>query len=157
MNKEFKALEKIANLPMTEQYKSDYKGGMTNCIVADNCGKEIKIIETALKRLEEIDNKPKVILGRTHGQTKSMIDYVCQNWKEVKITNLDDEKKLKAFEIIKKKNITPYEDVLQNGGYEDYLMFRNLCKQDLEENEILASKLLTKEEYELLKEVLLCR
>ena len=94
-----------------------------------NLGYLFDRVETELKRLEGIDNSPKIILGRHHGQTKSMIDYVCKNWKEVKITNLEDEKKLKALEIIKKKKWL-VEDIL-NAFFED------------------------KEQYDLLKEVLL--
>ena len=54
MSKGLKALEKIKNLPMKEQYKSDYNGGFTYCTVSDICGKEIKTIETATEALEII-------------------------------------------------------------------------------------------------------
>lgn len=63
------------------------------------------------------------------------------------------EKSLKALEIIKKKNIL-LSEIKDCTDYNDYLMWYNICKQDLEENEYLVSKLLTKEEFELLKEVL---
>ena len=63
------------------------------------------------------------------------------------------QKELKALEIIKTKNITPSE-ILACSSHFDYLMFRGICENDLEENESLASKELTKEEYDLLKEVL---
>lgn len=45
------ALNKIANIEMKEQYKVD-KGGFVYRVVNDECPKELKIIEKALKALE---------------------------------------------------------------------------------------------------------
>ena len=64
-----------------------------------------KTIETALKSYEELTSKPVILYERTHGSSQALIDYICKNHKEVKIINLEDEKKLKALEIIKEKRV----------------------------------------------------
>jgi len=63
--------------------------------------KDFNLIESTLKNYEELTSKPVILYGRTHGQTQATIDYICKNYKEVKITNLEDENKLKALDIIK--------------------------------------------------------
>lgn len=103
----------------------------------DRSGECLDIIESALKRLEEIDNKPVAFMVSSRGMENAIVKEISKH-KEIKITNLADQKKLKAFEIIKKKDIK----VAQYGDY--YLIDKhtNLLGQ------------LTKEEYELLKEIL---
>ncbi len=64
--------------------------------------KHIDIIRTALKNYAELTNKPVLYCGRTNEKTRAIIDAICKNYKEVKVTCLEDVKKLKAFEIIKK-------------------------------------------------------
>ena len=98
------------------------------------------IIETALKNYEELTSKPAILYGRTHGHSQALIDTICKNYKEVKIINLEDEKKLKALEIIKKRT-TPL--VIQKGQFY-FLEYDNTFQYYI-----------TKEEYDLLKEVLL--
>ncbi len=102
----------------------------------------IQAIETALKNYEELTSKPVILYGRTHGYTQSLIDYVCKNYKEVKITNLDDEKKLKAFEIIKDKKID-MGLLNETPNVEEY---NNWCSDEAQ---------LIPEEFDLLKEKLL--
>lgn len=87
-------------------------------------GNEIDIIETALKDYEKLKLKGDEIK-----------DYLYYSHKEF----LEDRKKLKALEIIKK--IFQY-DVEVNGN--------EIFEEEYEPNEVI-----TKEEYELLKEVLL--
>lgn len=105
-----------------------------------------EIVETALKNYEELTNTPPILCRRTQGGTQSIIDYICKNYKEVKITNLEDEKKLKALEIIKEKRVnifTFYECCSWHNpsNYNDSLGCPVNCE-------------LTQEEYDLLKEVL---
>ena len=104
----------------------------------------LEIIETKLQDYEELTNKPVILYGRTHGYTQALIDTICKNYKEVKITNLEDEKKIKALEIIKEKGII-LQFIKETYTVEQYNagVFGTLVKP------------LTQEEYELLKEVLL--
>lgn len=102
------------------------------------CEKEdFATIETALKNYQELIERPCVLVGRTSGHTKALIDVISKNYKEIKITNLEDEKKLKALEIIE-----PYCIVAKYPDDTYELAFcRKIC--------------IEKEEYDLLKEVLL--
>lgn len=106
------------------------------------------IIEKTLKDYEELTNKPVMLYGRTHGKTQALIDTVCKNYKDVKITNLEDEKKLKALEIIKNKMVDIH-NLIYSSNVEEYNKFA------MNYNQELCNTLLTQEEYELLKEVLL--
>lgn len=103
--------------------------------------KPLEVIETALKNYVEMTNTPPILLGKTHGYTQSIIDYICKNYKEVKITNLEDEKKTKAFEIIKKKRVN-IQALFYSSSCEDYNKHYNHYED------------LTQKEYDLLKEVL---
>ena len=104
---------------------------------------ELNIIETALKNYQELLEKPCVLVGRTQGHTKALIDTISKNYKEIKITSLEDEKEIKAFEIIKKKNVSTIG-----------LKYHSTCENY--NNDLLKGEYpLTKEEYDLLKEVLL--
>lgn len=99
--------------------------------------KQAKIVENALKRLE----KPYVLMTNTRGKSKSIIDYICKNWKEVKITNLEDQDKLKALEIIKEKKVN-VNCIISGWSLGKYNSYKSHIK-------------LTQKEYDLLKEVLL--
>ena len=104
---------------------------------------ELNIIETALKNYQELLKRPCVLVGRTNGHTKALIDTISKNYKEIKITSLEDEKEIKAFEIIKKKNVSTIG-----------LKYHSTCENY--NNDLLKGEYpLTKEEYDLLKEVLL--
>lgn len=107
----------------------------------------LEIIETKLKDYEELTNKPVILYGRTHGYTQALIDTICKNYKEVKITNLEDEKKLKALEIIKETPIFAWYVTIYKDAYEmvaDAKGFRaNNSVEDLQQM------------FDLLKEVLL--
>ena len=104
------------------------------------------IIETVLKNYEELTSKPVILNGRTHGYTKALIDTICKNYKEIKITNLEDEKKLKALEIIKETPIFAWYVTIYKNAYEmvaDVKGFRtNNSVEELQEM------------FDLLKEVL---
>ena len=101
--------------------------------------KNIEIIETALKNYEELTNKPVILYGRTHEKSQALIDTICANYKVVRIVNLEDEKKLKALEEIKKvKGLIEEEDFCEYNG--KYYFFAGEVD---------------KETYDLLKEVLL--
>ena len=136
MSKELeKAFNKIKNI-------SCYMGGEYIGESFEVYKDELDLIETALKNYEELTNKPIILYGRTHGYTQALIDTIRKNYKEVKITNLEDEKKLKALEIIKNKNVS--------------ICWLKACKDRAEYNDLVdKEEQLTKEEYDVLKEVLL--
>lgn len=105
------------------------------------CKQSLDIIETTLKNYEELTSKPVILCGRTHGYTCSLIDRICKNYKEIKITNLEDEKKIKALEIIKERKVN-LEYIKCCDTYEQYCL---ICSYA---NEI------TEEHFGLLKEML---
>jgi hypothetical protein len=102
------------------------------------------IIETALKNYEELTSKPIMLCGRTHGSSQALIDTICKNYKEVKITNLVDEKKRKALEIIKEKRVD-VELLMKTQNAIEYNRFSKNVNQ---------SHNLGQREYDLLKEIL---
>lgn len=106
--------------------------------------KDFELIENALKNYEELTNKPVMLYGRNHKKTQALIDTICKNYKEVKITNLEDEKKLKALKIIKEKEV----DV----GW--FNRATSLYHYNMGMG-IKSYGALSQEEYDLLKEVLL--
>lgn len=108
--------------------------------------KRKEIIETALKNYEELTSKPVILCERTHGHAQALIDMISKNYKNIKITNLEDNKKLKAFEIIKKKRVFIGE-LLQSDSLEEYNDY-------VEEQGRYDEDKLTQEEYDLLKEAL---
>ena len=101
------------------------------------------------KEYEELKNKPVVLYGRTHEHTQALIDYICKNYKEVKITNIEDEKKLKALEIITSisKQTTHFRLIQRNMGNDkfNYYLAIDNCEYRLKD----------KEEFALLEEVLI--
>lgn len=104
------------------------------------------VLETALKNYEELTSKPVILYGRTHGHTQSIIDTICKNYKEVKITNLEDEKKLKALEVIKE---------LLNDLFDEIVFCDDNCEILFnDEDGLWKSITLPKDKYNLLKEVL---
>lgn len=135
MNKELKAFRKICQNLNSYEFTDEFK-------------KNKKLIETTLKNYVELTSKPFILLGRTHGEAQALIDYICKNYKEVKITNLVDEKKLKALEIIKEKMV--YIEVIKYALKNNYdCGYYNMTMDKLTE------RYLTEQEYDLLKEVLL--
>lgn len=155
MSKELEALE---NIKRDLEYitRLDYVDPIVRGEVRDELYKiyhrelpELDIIETALKNYEELTSKPAMLYGRTHGHTQVLIDTICKNYKEVKITNLEDEKKLKALEIIKKyprcslQRYIGFNEMIKE-GYE-------LTQEHLFNNDMPCSV----EEYKLVVEVLL--
>lgn len=123
------------------------QGAINEFALRENERENFKIIETALKNYEELTSRPVILYRKTHAKSKAIIDTICKNYKEVKITNLVDEKKLKALEIIIKHSLI-IDDLLscleEEHAYWDYHWQFEYSRQDL-----------TREEYELLKEVLL--
>lgn len=87
MSKELRAFRKICRNLNSYEFTDEYK-------------KNKKLIETTLKNYEELTNKPVILYERTHGSSQALIDTICKNYKEIKITNLEDEKKLKALNEI---------------------------------------------------------
>ena len=114
MSEELESFNRIKNFQVVVDYEKDEVKTIYELLPA-SCKK----VETALKELEV---KREVIGDILTG---------------------DDEKKLKAFEIIKKKNVKI--DVLK---YQSDVVFYNMAVFEKEE-------ILTQEEYDLLKEVLL--
>ena len=99
---------------------------------------DLKTIEKELKKLEEVD-----YILKDSGLTFDDLQKVCFAYTVLKMRSVD--KKLKALEIIKKKNFDLFylQDSKDLEMYNDACdHFRNLCY-------------LTQEEYDLLKEVLL--
>ena len=82
-------------------------------------------------------------------QVQELIDTICKNYKEVKITNLEDEKKLKALEIIKENELL---SVFQDSNGKCYVIFTG--KYGFENKTAVE---IPQEEFDLLKEILLCR
>ena len=109
MSKELKALEKIDHtvcMAFNENNNAVFNKDQfdhADCKDIEEFMKCYSIVEKALKNYEELKNKPIMLYGRTHGQTQELIDIICKNHKEVKITNLEDEEKLKALEILKNR------------------------------------------------------
>lgn len=98
--------------------------------IFDDRIEEIKIIETALKRLEELEQKHNKLL---------------YNYQELVHCGLESEqKKVKAFEIIKEKRV----DV-------NWLLACFTHTKELESYNQDRRHKITKEEYDFLKEVLL--
>ena len=131
MSKELRAFRKICKNLNSYEFTDEYK-------------KNKKLIETALKNYAELTNKPVILYGRTHGHTQALIDTICKNYKEVKITNLEDENKVNALEIIKKKEVN-VAALLELDNLQQY---NNYCDM------VGGCKKLTQEEYDLLKKVL---
>ena len=105
------------------------------------------IIETALKNYEKLTNKPITLYGRTHGHTQALIDTICKNYKEVKITNLEDKKKLKALVVL--KDLFDFDFALRFPTNQPMLRITNKLTNEYWEIPI------TQKGYDLLKEVML--
>lgn len=133
MSKELKALERLGNIEMHEQYVVT-KGGVKYATVADYHRKDLDIIETALKENKNL--KCKVVTTTAS----------CLMLKE------ELDKKNKALEIIKKTRVDT-NIIKESIDYEDY------C--GLEAQKMLSLMLnapkqigITEEEYKVLKEIL---
>lgn len=99
------------------------------------------IIEKALKNYQELLERPYVLVVGTHGHAQALIDKL-NNYKDIKIANIEDGNKLKALEIIKNKDVNPI-DIRCCDTIEQY---------NVKEN---GNVPLIQEEFDLLKEVLL--
>lgn len=114
---------------------------------------ELDIIETALKEYEE----HKQILN-DYGLSLFDFRHACFTFVQFKNSKGFEgvEKKLKALKIIKEKEVNVYilQWYLKHSSYEQYAddFERNRRDCDLPD---LGDKILTQEEYDLLKEVLL--
>ena len=127
MNKELTPLEALNNL--TQYLTGDYR----------DCFKELSIIETALKILDQLQ----VIIGAEKIEDLPELALETENdWYSARYNLKEAEKKLKALEIIKEKSVN-LEFLKCSENYEQYCL---ICSYG---NEI------SKEEYDLLKEVLL--
>lgn len=136
MSKELEALEKIVDT-----------------YYIDNMDKEISIIEAALNDYE-LMKQPKIIVADKKisdddlEKLKNQRMFLCSSG-ESKVELLFDEetqKKLKALEIIKKKQVN-VRYLFQCKSLRDY----NFIYKGTNQSELC----LTKEEYDILKEVLL--
>lgn len=96
--------------------------------------KNIEIIKVALKRLENYE-------GAWHNTNLKQIFISMEDWKI-------ERKQLKALEIIKEKQVDIH-NLIYSQSLEEYNTFA------MKYNQELCNTLLTQEEYELLKEVLL--
>ena len=126
MNKELTPLEAFRNIfnYLAEDTKREYKA-------------DLKIIKTALKRLEEIDNRPFI-----NGIREEIpADIIC--------------KKLKALEIIKRTGLSVDwfvgSFIKQDANYNVFLM---LLEEMGNEGHLAKQLMMTKKEFDLLKEVL---
>ena len=136
MSKELEALEDIILYLNASEPKGLY------------C-ENIEIIKNALKNYEELTNKQVILCGRKSRKTQAIIDMICKNYKEVAITNLEDDKRLKAFGIIKEKRVDVHMLFwcFEKGGLERYNRFLDAFFES-------SKHRLTKEQFDLLKEVL---
>lgn len=139
MSKELRAFRKICrSMSSIYEFTDEYK-------------KNKKLIEIALKNYEELTSKQVLLYGRTHEEAQKLIDIIYKNYKEVKITNLIDENKVKAFDIIKEKNVNvrAFKKVLLMTQNDDVKLNSYNSQNHRYEDD------LTKDEFDLLKEVLL--
>ena len=136
MSRELQALEIIKNAPTI------YVGCASD--IYTRYSHECKIIENALKDYEELKSKSIMLYGRTQGITQQIVETICKNYKDVKITDLETEKELK---IIKEKTTSACNCLMILKARFDNLDYNNYKELFLTD--------LTKEEYDLLKGVLL--
>ena len=131
MSKELQALEEIQNYKIKFDANIKYENGDETQhrfeTIKDMFQKQFAIIETALKRIPELEREN----FELSEQVGMYATYKCE-----------DEKKLKALEIIKEKEVDVFI-FLHSGYLETY--------NDMVED----NRKLTQEEYDLLKEVLL--
>lgn len=98
MSKELRAFRKICRcLSSSYEFTDEYK-------------KNKKLIEEALKNYQELLERPCVVMPRASGKTNAIIEKICKFNKEIKITNLVDENKVKAFDIIKENLVVSYDE-----------------------------------------------
>ena len=121
---------KVNSYPLDEHnYKEALKILKWKC----QCHDELEIIETTLKRLEELE------------KTNIVLTHQLDHERKIRVRQ---EKKLKALEIIKKKPVlTPCIFIYET--YEEYI---KVCG---EWNKVKKDTCYTKEEFDLLKEELL--
>ena len=146
MSKELEALDEL-------KYKGFYysKDGIDMSTFVQM---RLDIIETALKRLEMYDLIEKLPMPKVEVLEDNKISYVGH---DIVITDKEqfdkDQKKLKAIKIIKNKlmyEIEPF-DFMDYDTYEDY--HQNYFEQRYEDENDYPDWWLTKDEFELLKDV----
>lgn len=117
------------------------------------CENKFSSIETVLKNEDEEKFKLVKQVRELKDDVASLKSFNSKLWVE----RQDNDKKLKAFEIIKEKevNVQNFKNACSTMSYEQYLfMWTEGCFMGI----MMTSKtMLTQEEYDLLKEVLLCQ
>ena len=157
MNNYLEALERI-------------KRGQTSDDLYKIRHEDLEVIEETLKKHNELTSKPVLLCARTSRKEQILIDKICKNYKEVTVTNLESNKKLIAFDIIKEKrvDICMLFNCFERGGlerYNDFLdkvyLYLPRCHLAKEQFDFLDKVYLylpryhlTKEQFDLLKEVL---
>ena len=113
------------------------------------CHEDLDTIEDALKKYNELTSKPMLLCARTSGKEQMLIDKICKNYKEVTVTNLESNKKFIAFGIIKEKRVDVHMLFwcFEKGGLKRYNRFLDAFFESSKYH-------LTKEQFDLLKEVL---
>ena len=163
MSKELEALQEVREqLIYYKEYAKEKLPTKTKQI-DDECEEELNIIETTLKNYEELTSKPAIVCVERHGMAQALIGMFHKNFKEIKITSLEDQDKIKAFEIIKEKRVNAGNFIYwlkqKSRTYEDYLQdfYQEQWYLHYKDNNDDRCKFykLTQDEYELLKEVLL--
>lgn len=111
--------------------------------------------------LQELLEKPYVLVVGTHGHAQALIDKM-NNYKDIKIANLEDENKVKALEIIKvlfkgRAKLYTRDDGIEktidkNGNYKKAPIGLYILEFWVGDNHYEFH--LHREEYDLLKEVL---
>lgn len=112
------------------------------------CCKDLNLIETALKEKINIENRLDEIFENHNIKSFTELNERLCDYNELKFDDDIKQKKLKAFEIIQRKMPILY-DILRSENYEFYMKHFGTYA---EENTAYE---LTKEEFDLLKEVLL--
>ena len=136
MSKELEAL----NYFLEKQDSLEKYGSSGSFNIAEQREKLI-IIETALKRLEELDKHQLSIRSLTNEETKQLMEkhfVVINNNKQDEILRIIKEKRVDI------RNFCVYLEVIDNFDYESYIAIQSVSP--------ISSKKLTQEEFDLLKE-----
>lgn len=136
MSKGLEALKEIKNIEV--EIGNNHDSAVKIFELSDDYDECLCIIEKELKRLEEYD--------------KTEYSALIERHKELLKEKKANEKKLKALEIIKEKRVEVGELCEGCNNLNDYN--KGVCLTYPQESD-WANYMLTKEEYDLLKEVLL--
>ena len=114
------------------------------------CHEDLDTIEETLKKYNELTSKTMILCARTSGKQQMLIDMICKNYKDVRVSTLESDKKFIAFGIIKEKRVDVHMlfCCFEKGGLERY-------NKVLDEFLTSPKYHLTKDQFDLLKEVLL--